>query len=227
MRCRLVPLMLVGVLGLQVADARSEDGWVSICHGYGCAVESPVRYGAGGLDDLRARLSVAADAEAERAVLAGVVGAMYRVAGEQSLVAADRGGNLADEEADGRMDCIDHSTSTTRLLRLLESRGALRFHRVSEPARRVRVLFQHYSAVIEEVGVPPPAVPPEVPDYLPVMLAQCDCAEAFEDIQPPPAPAPAVPGARYVVDSWFVDNGEPAVVLPLADWLDGEGPNVQ
>ena len=35
------------------------------------------------------------------------------------------------------------------------------------------------------------------------------------------------PGQRYVVDSWFVDNGEPAVVLPLAEWLKGGGPNVQ
>ena len=35
------------------------------------------------------------------------------------------------------------------------------------------------------------------------------------------------PGERYVVDSWFVDNGEPAVVLPLAEWLKGGGPNVQ
>lgn len=227
MRRLLVPLMLVGTLGLPAAEARSQDAWVNICHGYGCAVESPVHYEAGSLDALRARLLVAADAEAERAVLASVVGAMYRVAGAQSLVAADRGGNLADEEADGRMDCIDHSTSTTRLLRLLESRGALRFHRVSEPERRVRVLFQHYSAVIEEVGFQPPFAAPEVPDYLPVMLARCDCAEVLEDIPPPPAAVAVAPGARYVVDSWFVDNGEPAVVLPLADWLDGEGPNVQ
>jgi hypothetical protein len=33
-------------------------------------------------------------------------------------------------------------------------------------------------------------------------------------------------GGRYVVDSWFVDNGEPAVILPLADWEKGEGPDV-
>lgn len=33
-------------------------------------------------------------------------------------------------------------------------------------------------------------------------------------------------GARFVVDSWFGEHGDPAVVLPLEDWLDGEGPNV-
>jgi hypothetical protein len=29
-----------------------------------------------------------------------------------------------------------------------------------------------------------------------------------------------------VVDSWFFDNGQPAVVMPLAQWHAGEGPNV-
>ncbi|WP_347248700.1 hypothetical protein [Zoogloea sp.] len=33
-------------------------------------------------------------------------------------------------------------------------------------------------------------------------------------------------GARFVVDSWFGEHGDPAVVLPLEEWLDGEGPNV-
>ena len=32
--------------------------------------------------------------------------------------------------------------------------------------------------------------------------------------------------ARFVVDSWFGEHGDPAVILPLEEWLDGEGPNV-
>jgi hypothetical protein len=32
-------------------------------------------------------------------------------------------------------------------------------------------------------------------------------------------------GARFAVDSWFVDNGEPAVILPLEDWENGGGPD--
>lgn len=31
---------------------------------------------------------------------------------------------------------------------------------------------------------------------------------------------------RYAVDSWFVDNGQPAVILPIEDWLEGGGPDV-
>ena len=33
-------------------------------------------------------------------------------------------------------------------------------------------------------------------------------------------------GGRYVVDSWFVNNGEPAVILPLDEWKKGAGPDV-
>lgn len=42
-----------------------------------------------------------------------------------------------------------------------------------------------------------------------------------------PRRAPANPGARFAPDSRFVDHGEPAVVLPLEEWMMGEGPNVQ
>lgn len=32
-------------------------------------------------------------------------------------------------------------------------------------------------------------------------------------------------GARYVVDSWFYNNGEPPVILPLQEWRDGWTPS--
>ncbi len=32
-------------------------------------------------------------------------------------------------------------------------------------------------------------------------------------------------GDQYVVDSWFFDNGEPAVIAPLEDWLNGWSPD--
>lgn len=32
-------------------------------------------------------------------------------------------------------------------------------------------------------------------------------------------------GREFVVDSWFFDNGRPAVVYPLQDWLNGAWPN--
>ena len=204
---------------------------VSICYNYGCVREEEVRFRAATLTRLVARFADAQTAEEERAVLGEALGRLYRVAAIQTPIAADRGGNLLDDGANGRMDCIDHSTSSTRLLRLLEARGALRFHRVLEPVRRTRFIFQHFSAAIEELscaercaGVAPHPAPTEVPT---MALAQGPCAEAGLIIEDAGGADAALPSARYVVDSWFVDNGEPAVVLPLAEWLNGEGPNVQ
>ncbi|HSN63405.1 MAG TPA: hypothetical protein VLS26_04410 [Azonexus sp.] len=136
------------------------------------------------------QLSVAVDAAEERKMLAAAIGELYGWAGQQSDISNDRGGNYADGHVPGKMDCIDHSTSTTRLLKLLEARGYLRWHRVQEPEVRnwALVFPAHWSAVIEE---------------------RTD-GEA----------------QRFVVDSWFVDNGQPAVILPLAEWKEGAGPDV-
>ncbi len=129
------------------------DETVSVCYNYGCAREQWVNFSEERLAGIRAALAAATTAEYERAELAPIIGRMYAWAGQQSPIKVDRGGNYADDGVNGAMDCIDHSTTTTRLLRLLESRGWLRFHRVLEPARRTRFLiFQHLSAVIEEAS---------------------------------------------------------------------------
>ncbi len=175
---------------LLAANAVWADEVVPICHGYGCLAEVAIHYDEARLKAAGASLSVAVNAENERKILAGVIGLLYVWAGEQSDIGNDRGGNYADGSMPGKMDCIDHSTSTTRLLKLLETRGYLRWHRVLVP--EVRNLFWivtvHWSAVIEET--------------------KDDKAQ------------------RFVVDSWFVDNGQPAVVLPLGEWKKGAGPDV-
>lgn len=32
-------------------------------------------------------------------------------------------------------------------------------------------------------------------------------------------------GEQYIVDSWFFDNGEPAAIIPLQEWMRGAEPN--
>ena len=178
-------VVLLLLPGLGLADVR-----VNICYGYGCLAEADVRYSDGQLGDVRRLLFAAVDAAEERKMLALALGRLYAWAGEQSEIRNDRGGNFADGTAPGKMDCIDHSTSTTRLLGLLAERGYLRWHRVLAPEVRFFALIfpSHWSAVIEE---------------------KTD-GEA----------------ARFVVDSWFVDNGQPAVIMPLEEWKKGAGPDV-
>ena len=119
--------------------------------------------------------------ENERKLLAEAIGQLYAWGGEQSDIRNDRGGNFADSGIPGRMDCIDHSTTTTRLLKMLERHGLLRWHQVLEPVLRRRILiFDHWSALIEEKST----------------------------------------AQRYVVDSWFRDNGQPAVIMSLENWMD-------
>ena len=184
--------LLFLVLACLAVAARAET--VRICYNYGCLAEAEAEFDEPQLTRVRALLGTAESAEDERERVAVAIGWLLGWAGRQTPIAADRGGNYADDGVRGRMDCIDHSTTTTRLLRLLEARGWLRFHRVLDPVLRVRFLFDaHYSAQIEEL--------PEVAGD-----------EATADA-----------AARHVVDSWFRDNGQPAVVLPLPRWLAGEG----
>ena len=168
----------------------SSDENVPVCYGYGCLVQVGIEYSDARLDVIGRQLSAAVDAKNERKILSDVIGQLYAWAGEQSDVRNDRGGNYADGTTPGKMDCIDHSTSTTRLLQMLEKRRYLRWHQVLAPeVRNFAFVFPaHYAAVIEEKS--------------------------------------AEPARRFVVDSWFVDNGQPAVILPLDEWKKGAGPDV-
>lgn len=184
--------VLTAFLLLFALSAGAEER-VTVCFNYGCISQAEAVYDDRQLAELGALLGAARDAAGERDAISVAVGRMLGWAGRQTPIAADRGGNYADDGVYGKMDCIDHSLTTTRLLRLMEKRGWLRYHRVLDRVLRHRFLvFQHYSAQIEETAA----------------------AEAKGE------------AGRYVVDSWFFDNGQPAVVMPLAKWRAGEGPNV-
>ena len=135
------------------------------------------------------------DAAHERELISVVIGRLLGWAGKQSPISADRGGNYADDGVYGKMDCIDHSTTTTRLLKMLERRGWLRWHRVLEPEVRRFLFFDHWTAVIEETVQAP-----------------------YRDETPESR-------MRYAVDSWFRDNGRPAVIMPLGYWMDWKDPD--
>ncbi len=202
MLVRTAVFLLVFISSLAWADEK-----VSVCYNYGCLVEEAVRYSDPQLATVKRMLQAARSPLLERKILASVVGQLYRWAGQQTPIYADRGGNMADDGVRGGMDCIDHSTTTTRFLKMLERRKWLRHHRVLEPARRSRlIIFEHFSAVIEELP----------PRWLPSLKISAGL-EIPEQGEP----------TRFVVDSWFVNNGQPAVILPLDEWLDGGGPDVE
>lgn len=229
LRCVLLATMLAMPV---MAMATSVN--VDVCFNYGCAERATVRIDKTALAPIAALFAAVPDAVSERATIAVAVGHLYRLVGDQTPVFADRAGNFLDHEVDGRMDCIDHSTTTTALLNVLADQGWLRFHKVLPPKRRTRFILQHLSAAIEEVeqvegfarARPAPVF---VPDHVPLLLALCDCGDVLADVAGEASVATsgaAGPRLSYVVDSWFVEHGEPAVILPLDEWLKGGGPNV-
>ena len=186
-----VLLMLLAWEALAIESAGADEK-VKVCFNYGCLAQAEVVFSNAQLSDLAQLMRAARTAEEERQAIGEAIGRLLGWAGQQSPIAADRGGNYLDDAIYGRMDCIDHATTTTRLLSMMERHGMLRFHRLDEPVLRRRfLLFEHYSALIKEVSG--------------------DGAE--------------VAAGRYVVDSWFFDNGQPAAVMPLASWQKGESPN--
>ena len=178
-------LLLAALVGAAQA-ARADE--VTICYNYGCFARAPVDYSEEQLERLHQQLAAAADASAEREAISAVIGRMYAIAGEQTPVWRDKGGNYADGGDNGKMDCIDHSTNTTVFLKLLHARGWLRFHEVLEPlGRRHLIVAKHWAARIRD--------------------------RKTQEV--------------YVVDSWFFDNGQPAGVYAVKDWLAGKTPRVR
>lgn len=124
---------------------------VTICYDYGCAVQAQVTFDADNLAEIDALFDDDNSAALERASIQLAVGLMNHIAGQQTPIHNDKGGNYADDGVEGRMDCIDHSRTTTAYLKFLAARGLLQFHRVLEPIRRAPLLVdEHWSARIEE-----------------------------------------------------------------------------
>jgi hypothetical protein len=176
--------------------ARADDE-VIVCYNYGCSARATVRFSSAQIKQVVSQLAAARDAAEERRLVSRAIGQLYAWAGEQSPIHADRAGNYADGGVNGEMDCIDHSTTTTRFLQLLAQWDALHFHRVGPVIRRGWV-FQHFTATLDEL-------PPSAAEAMPTTVST----------------SAQVP--RYAVDSWFVDNGQPAVVLPLSEWFSYRG----
>lgn len=159
---------------------------VTICYNYGCAASAEVKLRGVELSHINMLFAWIDSAEGERQAISQAVGLFQFFAGQQTPTFRDRGRNIPDEGADGRMDCIDHAHNTSAYLRLMEERGWLRFHRVLEPVKRAPLIFnEHWSARIAEKES----------------------------------------GAEFVVDSWFFDNGHPAAIFTLAEWMKGAEPN--
>ena len=126
---------------------------VTICYNYSCATEAAISFDGEDLVRINLLFSQATDAPTERESIRLAVGLMSQIAGAQSPIRYDKGGNDNEENVIGRMDCIDHARTTTAYLQFIQARGWLQFHRLLEPAHRAPLwVNDHWSARIEETA---------------------------------------------------------------------------
>ncbi len=162
------------------------DEKINICYGYGCLVQTEIVILKSELKPLIQRIQNAQNAEEERQKTAEVLGELYKIAGRQSPIWQDKAGNFNDPPF-GKMDCIDHSTTSDRFLKMLARHRAFKWHKIAKIQRRFFLIFpSHYSAAMQNI----------------------------------------TENQIFVFDSWFVEQGEAAVVLPLESWKKGEGRDV-
>ena len=141
-------LVALMVATLAAGSARAEE--VKVCFNYGCKDAAVVRLEPPELGEVKRLFVDVASPEAERAAVARAMGTLYLHAALQTPTWRDRGGNVDDDGAEGRMDCIDHSMNTTAYLALLERNGWLRYHTVADRVQRGRLLAVHWGAQLSD-----------------------------------------------------------------------------
>ena len=155
-------------------------GWLyadtlNICYHYGCSKHAYFEISPEAKQRLSTLLDSANSPDSERERVKDAVVELYRQAGQSTPVWQDKGGNVNDGPADGRMDCVDHSSNVTTFLRYLQGKGWLKYHVTATPQWRAPwIVDLHYTAVLHDAttgddwavdswfkdfGAPPAVVP--------------------------------------------------------------------
>jgi len=145
----------LALIAMPILPVYGQVSTVEMCFNYDCKQHAPAGFTGQDIDHLRELLTLAMDAQSERALLGLAIGRMYAVAAAQTPVWRDRGRNGFDErDLEGAMDCIDHSTNTEAFLQLLAQNAMLRFH--TPAGREVRyallVFGEHWTASVTETA---------------------------------------------------------------------------
>ena len=124
----------------------------SVCYNYGCKRLEPVRLTPAEWNEVLAVFATAADsAQQERQQIRQAVALMEQLVGRYTPTYRDHGRNPPTDDWPGQMDCIDESINTTSYLRLFETFGGLRWHRVSERVARAPYFFDlHWAGQLVE-----------------------------------------------------------------------------
>jgi hypothetical protein len=134
---------------------------VFVCHAYGCAMQTPVKFGpeqVKQIADIMKKTKKADSAAEERRAVAYAVGWMEKYAGNITGTKADRPGMEFNGSGDPtQQDCVDEATNTTSYMMILQNNGLLKYHTVGRPFSRGNILlgvsnWPHWTGVLWETS---------------------------------------------------------------------------
>lgn len=127
---------------------------LTVCHGYSCHYKTRLDLGRGDIARLASIMrSGSGSAEAERRAVSRVVQYYERRATAAVGIKDGPKSDFGAGRKRGQMDCVDESTNTTRILKLVEQRGLLKHHKVMRRASRgffADGRYPHFTAVLED-----------------------------------------------------------------------------
>jgi len=161
---------------------------VFVCHAYGCQDQSPVKFRAAQIREIKAlmrRTKKGDTPHQERRAVAYAIAWMERYVGEKIGTSADRAGMEFSGSGDPtQQDCVDEATNTTSYMLVLQHNGLLKHHTVGRPFSKGNVLVGGVSQWPHWTGV----------------LIETENQ------------------TKWAVDSWIYDNGVNPAVIEADKW---------
>jgi hypothetical protein len=126
-----------------------------VCHGFGCAYQTPILLRPNDVAQLRKLFGAAADSpiDERRALAAAMAWYERRVATEAGTARAKARAGLGSAGDPSQFDCLDKTSNTIGLLTVIAQMGLLRHHAIDTPESRGGIgALPHTTAVVRERG---------------------------------------------------------------------------
>lgn len=127
---------------------------IEICYNYGCYIKQNISISKDDINHIQNTIfDNNTNAEIERKNIIKALAFLYKIAGNQTPIFRDVAGNYNDP-ANGKMDCIDHSTNTFNFLQFLAKYNLLKFHKIGQIETRyfLHLIPSHYAVSISEIN---------------------------------------------------------------------------
>jgi len=123
-----------------------------VCHGFGCAYQTPIVLRPGDLARIKALFASVEDAIDERRALAATMAWFEkRVAPEAGTAKAKARAGLGSAGDPSQFDCLDKTSNTIEVLSVVARLGLLRYHVIDAPESRGGIgSLPHTTAVMRE-----------------------------------------------------------------------------